>query len=363
MKKLFLIIALLPLLIAAQTKTIIIPPSKDTVRITYTATTTVSHSIDYLPTGPGNKPPIASAGNDVSITLPTNTVTLSAGASSDADGTITNYSWSKVSGGTAILNQANTALNASGLVQGTYVFRVTVTDNGGLADIDDVNVVVLPAVSNPDPPTPAGYTLVFQRSLDALESGDNPSQVGQGSFVSFDGRKVFKSLVYGDSRSNVSSGYRSEIQYGSNATPSEGAVEYEAYYENWVSVSGGGSGVQWHPCQSGPSAFLLLGVSTGKFDMARSINGNNFYQSLTRAGTLMTIPKNQWVKHRVEYKFATSGGYARHYVNGTLVYSETNVQTTTTGCQYLKLGQNRWNVVSGQNTVIYFDQLRVYKKS
>jgi beta-glucanase (GH16 family) len=106
--------------------------------------------------GPANVAPTANAGADKSITLPTNSVVIN-GSGTDSDGTIASYAWTRVSGpNTPTLTNANTAnLTASGLVAGTYVFRLTVTDNGGLTGFDDVNVVVNTA-SNVAPTANAG---------------------------------------------------------------------------------------------------------------------------------------------------------------------------------------------------------------
>lgn len=90
--------------------------------------------------------PQAHAGTDKSIVLPTTSVTIN-GSATDSDGTITGHAWSQVSGpGTASLSGASTAnLTASALIQGTYVFRYTATDNSGKTDSDEVSVFVLPA--------------------------------------------------------------------------------------------------------------------------------------------------------------------------------------------------------------------------
>jgi poly(3-hydroxybutyrate) depolymerase len=90
-------------------------------------------------------PPMVNAGSDQVVTLPTNQAQLTALAT-DSDGAITSYQWTKVSGGSAVLNGATTtAMTASGLTEGTYVFRVTVTDNKGATASDDVMVTVNPA--------------------------------------------------------------------------------------------------------------------------------------------------------------------------------------------------------------------------
>jgi poly(3-hydroxybutyrate) depolymerase len=91
-----------------------------------------------------NAPPSANAGADKSITLPVNSVSI-VGAGTDADGTVATYAWTKIAGGAAVLSNANTSnLTVSGLAQGAYTFRLTVTDNLGANTFDDVNVTVNP---------------------------------------------------------------------------------------------------------------------------------------------------------------------------------------------------------------------------
>src|SRR5690606_25359108 len=102
-----------------------------------------------------NTAPTVNAGADKTITLPTNSVELQ-GSASDADG-IASYTWTKVSGGTASLSgQTTSKLKASNLVAGTYVFRLTVKDNKGLAKSDDVAVTVKKSSGNVAPVANAG---------------------------------------------------------------------------------------------------------------------------------------------------------------------------------------------------------------
>jgi hypothetical protein len=92
--------------------------------------------------GVSNNPPEAAAGTDQTITLPTNSVTLS-GSATDGDGTIASYAWTKISGGAAtITSPASASTTVTGLVQGAYTFRLTATDDDGATDFDDVNVTV-----------------------------------------------------------------------------------------------------------------------------------------------------------------------------------------------------------------------------
>jgi len=97
---------------------------------------------------PTNAAPVANAGSDKSITLPTNTLSVT-GSATDSDGTISSYSWTKKSGSTVTLSGTSTkTLALSNLVAGTYVFTLTVKDNDGATDTDDVTVVVKSATNS-----------------------------------------------------------------------------------------------------------------------------------------------------------------------------------------------------------------------
>ncbi len=98
----------------------------------------------------GNKIPVANAGTDRWTTDKTYTLTASG---TDADGTITSYAWTKMSGPACTMSSANTkSLALSGLNKGTYVFKVTVTDNAGDKDSDYVTLNVHSApVANAGP--------------------------------------------------------------------------------------------------------------------------------------------------------------------------------------------------------------------
>jgi type 1 glutamine amidotransferase len=99
-----------------------------------------------------NIKPDANAGVDISITLPDNSVTLN-GNGTDSDGTISAYAWTKVSGpatgGGTIVNASGSSTDITGLNEGTYIFRLTVTDNDGDSGTDEVTVII-----NPAPPPP-----------------------------------------------------------------------------------------------------------------------------------------------------------------------------------------------------------------
>src|SRR6476661_4575316 len=137
---------------------------------------------------PPNQPPSANAGTDKSITLPTNSVSLS-GSGTDPDGTIASYSWSKVSGGAATINSPGSASTTiSGLTQGSYIFRLTVTDNAGATGFDDVAVTVN-AAPNQSPTANAGTDKTITlptNSVSLTGSGSDPD----GSITAYAWTKV-----------------------------------------------------------------------------------------------------------------------------------------------------------------------------
>lgn len=93
----------------------------------------------------GNKAPVARAGGDRTIYLNTgiNRVTLNGGSSSDADGSIVSYKWTKVSGPYNTMMKLNTTQTYSAhMIKGTYTFKLTVTDNKGATATDNITIYV-----------------------------------------------------------------------------------------------------------------------------------------------------------------------------------------------------------------------------
>jgi len=103
-----------------------------------------------------NQLPLAAAGPDTTLYLPGNVIKLF-GTGSDPDGVVTGYSWNIISGPDAILTDANSKnLTMSELVEGTYVVRLTVTDDKGAQNQDTVQIFVKDrenvSISDVDPP-------------------------------------------------------------------------------------------------------------------------------------------------------------------------------------------------------------------
>jgi hypothetical protein len=107
--------------------------------------------ISVIRPGP-NRPPVANAGPDQIITLPTNTVTLDGSASTDPDNNIANYAWSKISGplSYSFTNANAVQMQVTTLVAGDYKFELKVTDGDGLNEKDTIQVTVQTNTSDID---------------------------------------------------------------------------------------------------------------------------------------------------------------------------------------------------------------------
>lgn len=99
---------------------------------------------DATPPPPSsNQPPVADAGNDISVSQSTSKVILNGSNSYDPDGNIVSYSWTKISGPSASLSGAGSSqLTVTNLSAGTYNFKLTVKDENGVSNSDEVEITV-----------------------------------------------------------------------------------------------------------------------------------------------------------------------------------------------------------------------------
>jgi hypothetical protein len=123
--------------------------------------------------------PTVAAGNDTIITLPANSVTLK-GTGSDSDGKAVTCTWSLLSGGTATIESPNSPVTVvSGLTQGSYTFRLMVS-NGTLFRVDEVTVTVNPVQ------IPVGINVALNKPVSASSSqtGNEITRINDGSTTS-----------------------------------------------------------------------------------------------------------------------------------------------------------------------------------
>src|SRR5258705_129724 len=135
-----------------------------------------------------NIAPTANAGADQSITLPTSTVSLS-GSGTDADGTISSYSWTKVSGPASgtITSAGSAATTVTGLAQGVYQFQLKVTDNSGATDLDTMQVTVNAANIAPTANAGADQSITLPTSTVSLSGSGTDAD---GTISSYSWTKV-----------------------------------------------------------------------------------------------------------------------------------------------------------------------------
>lgn len=138
-----------------------------------------------------NQLPAAKAGADVSITLPQNSVTLSAAGSTDPDGTIASYNWSKISGPASftINNAAAASPVVSNLASGTYAIQLTVTDNSS-AIARDTMVITVNAAANQLPVANAGADQTITLPANTASLSGASSSDADGSIAAYQWSQV-----------------------------------------------------------------------------------------------------------------------------------------------------------------------------
>ena len=97
-----------------------------------------------------NEPPVAKAGRDTTIILPTDSLTFDGRASYDPDGTIKEYRWSKISGPASfvLFQREPGKATIKKLTQGIYQFELRVTDDGTLFASDTATITVQNTMPN-----------------------------------------------------------------------------------------------------------------------------------------------------------------------------------------------------------------------
>jgi alpha-tubulin suppressor-like RCC1 family protein len=121
----------------------------------FTLTTLYSSDCPYCLLNPGSYPcsefkkpayasPVSVPGANQTIALPTTTGVLNGSGSHSPNGVVVYYKWRQVSGPSAntVLDSTYTETRLAGLVAGTYVYSLTITDNGWMTNTANVTVTV-----------------------------------------------------------------------------------------------------------------------------------------------------------------------------------------------------------------------------
>jgi hypothetical protein len=101
-----------------------------------------------------NNHPVAKAGNDTTIFLPSNQASLDGSKSYDLDNDIRSYKWLKISGPASctIVNPDSAKTSVTNLIKGSYQFGLMVTDSKGASGLSYCFVHVDSIVNGPPPP-------------------------------------------------------------------------------------------------------------------------------------------------------------------------------------------------------------------
>jgi lysophospholipase L1-like esterase len=130
-----------------------------------------------------NISPIADAGTDQSITLPTSSLVLSGEGSSDPDDEIASYLWQEVTTTDAYIESPNSSTTRiSDLLPGaTTTFSLTVTDGNGNTDTDLVDITV----NNSNSTTPPKTVVVLGSSTAAGTGPSLPAESWAAQFTDY----------------------------------------------------------------------------------------------------------------------------------------------------------------------------------
>lgn len=143
------------------------------------------------PPGDGNVTPVAHAGEDVRLHLPVSMFILNGDSSEDPDGQIVDYYWELASGPSAVtISDADKSVaSVSNLQEGTYLFRLTVTDNEG-GKASDILTVTVSKDANEPPIAVAGDDQAIISSEDFFTLDGTRSHDDDGKIDGYQWRKI-----------------------------------------------------------------------------------------------------------------------------------------------------------------------------
>jgi ribosomal protein L14 len=288
------------------------------LRVTDNQGATDDDNVTIIVSNIANVPPVANAGNNITITLPTSFANLNGGGSSDPDGTIMTYAWSYVNGPAGgsytITNPGGILTGITGLSQGTYTFRLTVTDNDGASSTDDIVITVNAAINQP-PVANAGSDITMtlpQNSTMLIGSGYDP-----------DGTIAAYSWTY---RSGPGNTYYSLNSPASSSTGLNSLVQGVYVFRLTVTDNSGATGID--------SVRVTVLASTPPANQPPSANaGSDITLTLPQNSTMLTGIGYDPDGTIVSYQWAYVSGPA-----GTNTYSLTTPNNSSTGLNNLVQG-------------------------
>ena len=247
------------------------------------------------PPSPSSPPAVLTIASAQTITLPTNSVTISGTAMAQKGGaSIHSVTWSQVSGpNTATIATPTTwSTSVTGMIAGAYTFQMTVTDNGGGIYTAKTNVTVNPATTTIAPIlTIVGNQTITLPDSTVTLSGMASARVGGASIHS-----VTWSQVSGPNTAKFST----PTSWSTSAT---GLVAGSYLFKMTVTDNGGG--VYSSTTNVTVNAMTGTSIVTGEYQV--SAVDQNGAKSLTGATT----------EQLLVYPAVTSGALNLHIASNT----------------------------------------------
>lgn len=159
-------------------------------------------------------PTVSATTSTPTVTLPSTAGSLSSTAN-DPDGTIVTRLWTKTSGPSATINTPSTANSTVTLTTaGTYVFRMTVTDNEGVTSFSEATITVN-AAGNVNPTAAAGADQIITLPTTTASLSGSGSSDPDGTIVAYAWSQTGGPVTAGiTSASTVSTGVTGLVSTG-----------------------------------------------------------------------------------------------------------------------------------------------------
>jgi hypothetical protein len=225
-----------------------------------------------------NKPPVADAGRDQVITLPTDSVLLDGSASHDPDGSISRYQWTKITGPSPFTVSNIARPLVRNLSAGTYVVELKVTDNEGLDGRDTVMIVVDAILTSNHPPVAnAGVDqTVFlpanSVNLDGSNSSDPDNNISSYIWTAISGPPTFNMLSPASMQTPVTGLVQGDYRFELKVTDAGGLFDKDTIV---VRVNGNSAPTL---CVI-PGAVQVASFSAPRADLSSTICNNKIYYS------------------------------------------------------------------------------------
>lgn len=168
-----------------------------TLKVTDSANQSSTAQVHVFVKPPTNKPPVAKAGENITISLPQTWAIVDASNSTD-DNKISSFKWEQVEGpSTVTFENANiTKTNVTGLTKGVYTLKVSVTDdNNNVAS--DVVYIIVNQNKNQKPTSNAGPDLTIELPVNGVVINGSESK-DDWEIVKWQWTRDEKSLAVGN---------------------------------------------------------------------------------------------------------------------------------------------------------------------